>query len=176
MENSYSTPTSDVSNSKGKPWGKWIGFGCLGAVALMLLMGMSCYFMVSGAMKVGEKEFGPVCSQYLAKLESKDFAGAYSLMGQGGRNAFPEEKHNKLMKGITEKLGPIESKTVQFVQTGVDQTGRWGRITYATKFRNGSGTIRFELRKTTDEYQVVGVFFQSPLLTDYVNETLSKEP
>lgn len=130
--------------------------------------------MVKGAMKAGSNEFGPACSQYLAKLEIKDFSGAYALMGEEGKNAFPEEKHNKLMKGILEKLGPIESKEVQSVFTGVNQNGHWGRIIYAAKFRNGPGTIQFELMKTSGEYRIVGVFFRSPVLTDYVNTTLSK--
>ncbi len=174
MENAYSAPDSDVAPPKGKPWGKWIGFGCLGIVVFLLLLGMSCFFMVKGAMKVGSNEFGPACSQYLARLESKDFSGAYALMGDEGKKDFSEEKHNKLMKGIMEKLGPIESKEVQSVFTGVNQSGHWGRIIYATKFRNGSGTIQFELMKTTGEYRVVGVFFRSPVLTDYINQTLSK--
>ncbi|HJV91184.1 MAG TPA: hypothetical protein VJ623_12825 [Holophagaceae bacterium] len=140
----------------------------------LLLLGVSCFLMVKGAMKVGDREFGPVCSRYLAKLEAHDYAGAYALIAEEGQRAFPEEKHNKIMKGMSDKLGPVESKEVQFVQTGFDQSGKWGRIVYATKFRNGPGTIRFELRKTTGEYRIVGVFFQSPLLNDLVNEALSK--
>jgi hypothetical protein len=127
-------------------------------------------------MKVGDKEFGPTCSQYLARLDSKDFSGAYALMGDEGKQALSEDKHNKLMRGITERLGPIESKEVQFVHTGFDQSGRWGRIVYATKFRNGNGTIRFELKKTSNEYRVVGIFFKSPVLTNYIHETLSSQP
>ena len=174
MENIYSTPESEVAPTEVKPWGKWIGFGCLGAVLLILMLAASCFFMVKGAMRAGSNEFGPACSQYLAKLESKDFSGAYALMGDEGKKEFSEDQHNKLMKGIMDKLGPIESREVQSVFTGVNQKGHWGRIVYATKFRNGSGTIQFELTKSSGEYRVVGVYFRSPVLTEYINQTLSK--
>jgi len=173
MENSYSAPGSELAATKPKPWGKWIAFGCLGAVVFILLLGVSCFFLFKGAMKAGSNEFGPACSQYLAKLESKDFSGAYALMGDEGKKELSEEQHNKLMKGIMEKLGSIESMDVQSVFTGVNQNGHWGRIVYTTKFKNGPGTIQFELVKTSGEYRVIGVFFRSKVLTDYVNKTLS---
>ena len=174
MENSSHPPSPEVTVPKRRPWVKWVAWGCLGSVVIMLLLGLSCFLMVKGAMKVGSNEFGPACSQYLAKLESKDFSGAYALMGEDGKGAFSEQQHNQIMQGITERLGPIKSMDVQHVQTGFDQSGRWGRIIYATKFQNGSGTIRFELKKKSGEYQVVGVFFESPVLTDFINKALSQ--
>jgi hypothetical protein len=176
MSDLFSALGSELPTLKPNPLGKRIGFGCSGAVILLLLIGLISFFLVRGAKKGDSNELTPACSQYLAKIESKDFSGAWALMGEEGKNALSEERHNQLMKGITERLGPVLSTDIMFFHVGSDQSGRWGRIIYATKFRNGSGTIRFELKMVSNEFRVVGVFYESPLLIDYINKATSSQP
>lgn len=174
MDMSYAPPESEYPAVKRKPWGKWIAWGCGGALGFLVLMAVSCVFMVKGAMKVGESNFGPACSAYLAKIEAKDFSGAYQLIGPDGKESLTEEKHNAVLGGITDQLGPVISKEVQFVSTGVDQKGTWGRMVYKAQFQNGPGTIRLELRKYSNDYKVIGIFYDSPVLAEFLNKAIAR--
>jgi hypothetical protein len=176
MASQYTSPGSVVIDEKPGRWLKWVAWGCLGSVVIILVFLGSCFWAVVGATKVSEKEFAPTCAQYIEKFNAMDFHGAYTVMGDEPKMTFPESKHNAVMSGIFNKIGKIKSKNVQFVKTGFDQNGKWGKIVYRAEFEHGSGTIRFELRKSSSEYKIVGVFFESPVLTDYFNQVLSQKP
>jgi hypothetical protein len=175
MESPYATPEAEMPEPKSKPWRKWLLWGCLGSTLAFVLLIGSCVLFVKGAMKVGENEFGPACAQYLALLESKDFSGAYELTGDEFKKVMTQDKHNALMSGIIGRLGPVKKLEVQFVQSGIDQRGKWGLIIYKTEFQNGPGTIKFTLRKVDGKFVVVGAFFDSPVLTELLNDTLSRD-
>jgi hypothetical protein len=142
----------------------------------MVLCLVSCFVFVKGAMKTGDREYGPACSAYLEKFDAGDFSAAWALMGEEAKSVFPEAKHNAVMEGIHSRLGKVKTRETQFVQTGLDQNGKWGRIIYRVEFDQGNGTIRFELKKYAGEYKVVGVYFESPVLTEYVNQVISRKP
>jgi hypothetical protein len=172
----YAPPVASLDEPKRGFRAIWLLWGCGGLVILLVLTLASCFLFVKGAMKVGDKEFGPACAQYLEHFEAREFSAAWALMGDEAKEAIPEAKHNAIMAGIQSKLGNVKSMSTQFVQTGFDQKGKWGKIVYQAEFERGKGTIRFELRKQAVDYKVVGVFFESPVLTEYFNQVLSRNP
>ncbi|GEM_PF-4581857 len=174
MDNPYYPPGSEYAAPKRTSIGKWILWGCGGALLLFLSLGLACFVLIKGAMKVGDAQLGPACSEYLAMVGKKDLSGAYKLMGEAGKAEISEARHNAIIGGITEKLGPIKSMKVESVETGVDRTGSWGKITYDTEFQNGPGTIHVELRKESGHFKVVGIQYQSPLLAEAINKALAK--
>jgi len=174
--NLYAPPSTTLAEKRHGFRAIWLLWGCGGLAILLVLTLASCFLFVNGAMKVGDSEFGPACAQYLERLEARDYSAAWALMGDEAKEAFPEAKHNAVMGGIQAKLGKVKTMKTQFVQTGFDQNGKWGRIIYQVEFEQGKGTIRFELRKHAGEYKVVGVNFESPVLTDYFNQVLSQKP
>lgn len=174
MDTSFVSPEAgDTAPRKGS-WAKWVLWGCGGTLILFLLLGLSCFVFVKSALKIGNAELGPACMDYLARIERKDLSGAYQLMGEAGKANLSQDQHDALIGGILDRLGPIQSTEVQFVGAGTDMGGSWGRIIYKTRFQNGPGTIRFELRKYSGKYKIIGVFFESPVLTDAITKALAK--
>lgn len=176
MDSPYAPPKTDVGRPRKHSFAQWALWVCFGVIVLFTLAFGTCICTADRTMKLGKNELEPICTQYLQKIGSKDYSGAYALIGDAGKASVTEERHNKLMSGIMEKLGTIQSREIQWVQTGIDQQGPWGRIVYKTRFQNDAGTIRFEFRKPAGSYQLVGVFFDSPVLSDFITNALSKKP
>lgn len=175
MEDSaYAPPSAELGGSRKGFRPIWLLWGCGGLAAMLLLALASCFLLVKGGMKVGENEYGPVCTAYLHKVEANEMAAAYAMLGPEGTEGLTAEKHAAVMAGIQRKLGPVTAMEVQFVQSGVDQKGRWGLILYKTKFANGPGTLKFTLRKTNGAYKIIGVLFQSPVLEQVMDKALTE--
>ena len=47
-------------------------------------------------------------------------------------------------------------------------------IVYAAQFANGPGTIRFSLRKKGGQYEVIGVFFDSPVFQQILDQAITQ--
>ncbi|WP_243317460.1 MULTISPECIES: DUF3887 domain-containing protein [Geothrix] len=167
MENPYQSPQApDQPAPKSKVW-KWVAWGCGGCLGASLLLLASCYVMARGVMTLGERQLGPTCDAYLAYANEGRYDQAYDdEFDQSLKQVVTREKHRALLSAVYGKLGKLESKQVQNVESGFDQAGKWSRIQYSGKFTNGEGTIRFRLVKRGDAYKIVEFNYHSPLLLD----------
>ncbi|HEX9079427.1 MAG TPA: hypothetical protein VF795_07550, partial [Desulfuromonadaceae bacterium] len=92
--------------------------------------------------------------------------GAYRGFGDEMHQAVGEADYVALETGLHEKLGPLQKKTVQFVQTGADLKGRWGRIVYACEFEHAKGTLAITLRKHGDKWEIAQINYNSPIFLE----------
>lgn len=170
MENPYQSPHApDPPAPKSKVW-KWVAWGCGGCLATSLLLLASCYVMAKGVMSIGERQFGPTCDAYLAYANEGNYDQAYDELDDSLKPAVTREKHRALLIAIYGKLGKLESKQVQNVESGFDQTGKWSKIQYSAKFTKGEATLRFRLVKRGGTYRITEFNYNSPLLLDLVTD------
>ena len=170
MDSPYAPPVNEVEAKKPRSLGKVFLFGCTGTVALCTLLIATCVV----SMESTKSKLGPECVKYIHLLEDKKYDEAYSRLGDEAKAEIPIEKHRAVMSGFIRTLGPTKYLEIQSVFTRVDPQGHWCRIIYKAEFEKGPGTIHFELRSYSGVYKINSVHFQSPILTDLVNETLSK--
>jgi len=172
MDTPYAPPLAEVSNQKSQNIAQWLLYGCFGSVVLFALLIVTCSF----AINAGKRHMDPVCVQYLRLLEDQKYDEAYSFWGYEGKLAFPIDKHRAFVSGVIDKLGPIKKFEYQSVFSAVDQQGHWGRLAYKTEFGKGTGVITLTLRKYSGAYKINGINFNSPELTNIINQTISKKP
>jgi hypothetical protein len=172
MNSPYTPPRAEVSNQKTRDLGQWVLYGCFGSVVVFALLVASCVFAVN----TGKRHMDPVCIQYLQLIEGQKYDEAYSLWGEDGRKALPIDKHRAFVSGVLDKLGAIKKFEYQSVFSGVDQKGHWGRLAYLTEFDKGSGIVTLTLRDYSGTYKIDGINFNSPELTNFINQSISKNP
>jgi len=162
----YTSPAASLENPRKGFRPVWIVWGCGGLVLLLVLVLGSCFLAVKGGMAAGEHEFKPAVEAYLSKVRAKDYRGAYQDFGAEMFENVKEEDYLALEAGFQEKLGNIKSKSLQFIQTGVDARGRWGRVVFSTEFEHGNGTIAFGLRKENESWKIINIRYDSPVLLE----------
>jgi hypothetical protein len=172
IDSSYLPPASEPPLERAGFRPIWLLWGC-GGIALLLVLALgSCFLLAKGAMRAGQAEFEPACMRYITCLQARDADGGFALIGPEGQAKFTREQHAKLFQLVQQRLGAVKSMDVQFVQSGIDDHGRWGTIVYRTTFEKGPGTLKFVLRRSGEGYQIIGVFFDSPLFQDAINKAL----
>lgn len=162
----YASPGASLEESRKGFRPVWILWGCGGLVLFLILLLGSCFLVAKAGMAVGDREFRPVVESYLAKVRARDYSGAYRAFGTEMHKVVKEEDYVPLEAGIQERLGDIKTKSVQFVQTGMDTKGRWGRIVYACEFKHGNGTLAISMRKTGDSWEIAEIRYNSPILLE----------
>lgn len=166
LQTPYAAPSAATAEPRNGFRPIWLLWGCGGVVLLLVLLLGSCILATKGGMAVGEREFGPAIEAYLAQVRAGDYRGAYRDFGEELHQAVKEEDYLALEMGFQEKLGPLRSKTVQFVGAGTNSKGRWGRIVYTCDFEKAKGTLVVSLRKVGDGWKIVEVRYDSPIFLE----------
>jgi hypothetical protein len=162
----YASPEASLTES-GKGFRPiWILWGCGGLALLLILLLGSCFLVAKAGMAVGDREFRPAVESYLAKVRARDYSGAYRGFGTEMQKVVKEEDYVPLEAGIQERLGDIKTKSVQFVQTGVDTKGRWERVVYTCEFERANGTLAISMRKAGDSWEIAEIRYNSPILLE----------
>jgi hypothetical protein len=124
----------------------------------------SCFLLFKHEMNAGERDFGPPCEHYFAKVQAGDYHGAYAGFSRVLRDRVSEDDFTVLDRGVHQRLGTLQSKTMNGVQAGANtRDGAWGRISYKAVFEKGPATVRFDLVKEGSEWKIAAVYHDSPL-------------
>jgi hypothetical protein len=145
-----------------------MSIGC-GGLALLGVIGIgSCALLTRD---VRDKELVPVAEAYFAKANEGDFHGAYAGFGAPMRATTSEANYVSFDKGVHERLGKLQSKTVANTQAGFGTQGAWGVMDYRGHFERGDATIRFRFQKDAGVWKIAGLRYDSPVFTDAIRST-----
>jgi hypothetical protein len=157
----YEPPHADAPRSSHLLRNASVGCGGL-FLAAVLCIG-SCALLTK---RIGDKELNPVAEAYFAKVDRGDYHGAYVDFGPAMHASTSEASYVSFDEGIHGRLGKILSKSAARTQTGYGTQGEWADVDYNCRFERGSAAIHFKFQKSGDRWQIAGVHYDSPQLTE----------
>jgi hypothetical protein len=155
----YAPPSTATRTS-----GRRVVLNALGAIGLSAVLGIgTCVAVGAEAVANGREAFDPVCRQYLRQVAAGDDHAAYGELDPSMQATVTEAELARLNAWFHTQEGDLRTAKVASVQQGFDNAVRWGQIVYACELEKGRATIRFDLRKRSAGWKIVGVHYDSRL-------------
>jgi hypothetical protein len=139
-----------------------LAVGCLGLLANKILTS-------------AEKDMSPAVERYFSAVAAGDYHDAYADFGPAMRASTTEDDYAALDRGIHERLGQLQSKTLVQAQSGTGTGGSWADVLYSCHFERGEGSVRFHLQKDGGAWKIVGFRYDSPVLAEAFRSAAKSE-
>jgi ribosomal protein L40E len=137
-------------------------YGCLSTIVLAVVMG-GCFFTLY---LYGKSSVTPVVEEFLNSAESGNYDHAYSMGAPEWKEIVPRDDFPTLFQLVHDNLGARQSLSMQGIYVGAMTSGTTARAQYAATYDKGDADITVNLKKVDGEWQIVGVFYNSPKLAN----------
>ena len=164
----FDPPTTDFREPP-RPWLCWALWGCGGALVLFLLALGSCALLLRQVSGDHAATYTVACETYFIRKQSCNYKRCYEAFGPELKGVLSEVAYIAKERAIDEKLGALKGLDFLSTGSGIDAKGRWGQMFYRGHFEKAEAVVRFDLRYSTGELRIIGVFYDSSALLEPTN-------
>lgn len=161
-ESPYSAPQSPLEQGAKPRWTRWLLFGCLGSLVALMLMAGSCVLIYKQASHVAE----PEGEHYLALWNKGEDHEIYDQLSSDWKTKDGFETVEHFLGPMRNLMGPIQSKTKSGFYINESNGKKLARLTYATTFEKGTGTITLALEQEDGQWRLAGMNIRSTRLAE----------
>lgn len=135
-------------------------YGCLSVIVLAVVMG-GC---VVTLYQYAKTTVTPVVEEFLNALENGNYDHAYSMVSAEWKERTSREEFPKFFQLVSQNLGSRQSMSMRGMYVTAMPSGTIARAQYTAIYDKGEAEITANLIKVDEQWQIVGVFFNSPKL------------
>ena len=149
-----------------RPWLRRLLWGGGGVLVLFLLGVGSCAWLLREASGDHAATYSVICEGYFIRKQSCNYRQCYENFGPELKEVVSEAAYTAKERAIDEQLGALKGLDFLSTGSGVDGRGRWGQMFYRGHFERAEAVVRFDLRYSSGELRIIGVYYDSPALAD----------
>lgn len=133
-------------------------------VAAGVVMIASCAGIIYLGYSSADAKASPYIDQMFAAIENGTFGQTYdTLASKELQAAVSREEYEEMGNAISERLGPLKSKSLLSFNMQTNMEGSSMDVSYSAEFAKGKGTIDANLIKEDGDWKFLGFHVNSPL-------------
>lgn len=136
--------------------------GCLTIIVLVLVAVGGCLFLY----QYGKATITPVVEAFLTAAEGGNYDQAYAMTGSEWKQKISRNEFPKLFMVVHNALGARQSLSMSGIRMQAGTFGSIALANYTATYDKGEAELSFTLKKQDGQWQIVGLFYNSPKLAE----------